>query len=441
MATISALHFYFLRAERLRQIDQEIETTASALISSDVSRIPLDDFEESEDRLHDVLGTYKMSKIIILKDNAGNVLYENANAQFVTEEIPVKVGWATYQIGKHEVRLLSVLIPSLKQIVQVGVLLDREMLYWRHIDLRFLIYSCAVSIGLLAVSIILSKLLLEPLRQLALFLDHVSGEFGRGSAQIKPFEGAMPAFQGDDEFSKLTESVKRLTDLIKLNVRTFQNWTALMAHEMKTPITIIQNLVEKVQRERSVMEEDVSKEKEVLEELFRLNHLINSFVEWASVENNPDSVSDIHAIRIEKDVRQVVERIQSVNKDRIVFVDKSELVVFANPLHVEQLVTNLISNALKYSSSSEKVTVKIEGNKFTVEDKGQGIPSPVLEKLGQPFNFQRQVGVSGSGLGLAWVNTVCKKYGWELRFLRQSGLTRVEVSFSESPSSKRSHEK
>ena len=101
-----------------------------------------------------------------------------------------------------------------------------------------------------------------------------------------------------------------------------------------------------------------------------------------------------------------------------------------NPIHLDQLLTNLISNALKYSPSTEKVWVKVEGNLVSVEDRGQGIPQSVLEKLGQPFNFQRQEGIKGSGLGLAWVNTICKKYGWTLRITRDSGTTRVQVSVS-----------
>lgn len=428
VCTVSALHFYYLRDERLRLIDQEIETTASALISSDVSRIPLDDFEESEDHLHEVLGTHKMSKIIFLKDKNGNVIYENANAQFIPEEIPVESGWQTRRIGKHEVRLLSVLIPSLKQTLQVGVLVEREFLYWRHVDIRFVFYCGAITIGLLIISILLSSLLLSPLRQLALFLDHVAKEFGRGTGQIRPLDGVIPDFGGTDEFSRLIESVKRLSDLIRLNLSTFQSWTALMAHEIKTPLTIIQNLIEGSQKEKKTSGEIVSKDREILQEVNRLNLLLNSFLDWASVENSPATVSEIHAIRLEKRVKQVVERMQNLDLGRVEFISKGDVVVFANPAHVDQLVINLISNALKYSPKSEKVLVKLEDSLLSVEDKGPGIPPLVLERLGQPFNFHRQGEIKGSGLGLAWVNTVCKKYGWKLNVIRDSVFHKVQVT-------------
>ena len=48
------------------------------------------------------------------------------------------------------------------------------------------------------------------------------------------------------------------------------------------------------------------------------------------------------------------------------------------------------------------------------------LPKHVLENLGQPFNYAHKT-PHGFGLGLAWVTTICRKYGWELIFSNRSG--------------------
>jgi signal transduction histidine kinase len=55
------------------------------------------------------------------------------------------------------------------------------------------------------------------------------------------------------------------------------------------------------------------------------------------------------------------------------------------------------------------------GNALEIEDRGPGIPRDVAERIGQPFNYGHK-GTGGFGLGLAWVSTICHKYGWTLSF-------------------------
>jgi signal transduction histidine kinase len=77
--------------------------------------------------------------------------------------------------------------------------------------------------------------------------------------------------------------------------------------------------------------------------------------------------------------------------------------------HLEQVMMNLVANALAYSNGS--VVIEIFDAGFSVKDEGPGFPEDVLERVGEPFNRDSK---TGHGLGLAWVATIARFYGWAL---------------------------
>jgi signal transduction histidine kinase len=98
--------------------------------------------------------------------------------------------------------------------------------------------------------------------------------------------------------------------------------------------------------------------------------------------------------------------------------------VISNPQHLQQLISNLLTNALNYSPEDSLVTIESFDNKLTISDQGKGIPQEILERIGQPFNFgpqYKQLKYKRTGLGLAWINTITKLYNWNLDI--QSGPT------------------
>ncbi len=417
VAIVSALHYYFLRSERMRLIDHDLETTASALISSDLSHLPLDDFEEAEDYLHEVLGTKKIAKIILLKNVDGSTVYSNSNAVFLSDDMPVLSDWSTIKSGNHTIRVLSIPVAGRPQFLQVGVILDREQSYWKMLDLRFVGYCLLIALVVLVISYLLASQLLSPLRQLALYLDHVTTQMATANPIIHNVEGILPSSRSPDEFSRLVGAVNRLLDKIKLNAKTFQGWTALMAHELKTPMTILRNQLEE------------AKSKEGIQEVERMGKLINSFLEWSSLENEVKAPQDIHAVSLESVVKACVARFPKVQAERVDVKVFAPATIFATPTHVEQIVQNLIENALKYSPVENNVYVEIHDNYLKVLDCGEGIPQSVIDKLGEPFNFQKQHGVKGTGLGLAMVSTLCKKYGWKFTPQKEEGKFCARLDF------------
>ena len=102
----------------------------------------------------------------------------------------------------------------------------------------------------------------------------------------------------------------------------------------------------------------------------------------------------------------------------IVEIDRGDL---------ETLFDNLISNAVKYTPAGRSVAVRLDKEKFAVEDEGVGIDPKLLPKITRRF-FRADMSEGGFGLGLAIVKKICDYYGFELVISsRPEKGTKVEI--------------
>jgi len=177
-----------------------------------------------------------------------------------------------------------------------------------------------------------------------------------------------------------------------------------VSHDLRTPLTTIKALASEITAsgdERAMTIE---------EEADRLNALVTDLLDiatlnsgTASLKPEPNEAEDLVGAALQRvhgnrDGREIVVSLDPKNPLLIGRFD------FA---HTLRALSNLLENALKYSPSSEPVELKVtrdrEWLKFTVLDRGSGIPEPEREKIFEPF--YRRPGTppdaSGSGLGLS----------------------------------------
>lgn len=430
VSIVTALHLYFLKVERLRLIDQQIETSASLVVSSDLTNMPLDDIEELEDFFHELLESRKINKIILIRDLNGKVLYSSKNADWLPDDFKQDVRWQTVTEEGHTIRILSIEIPALKKLLQIGMVLDSEIGLWRRLDAKYVLFSLFTALLILGVSVLLTSMLLTPLRRLSLYLNHLSTEVESGTmeSETKSFS-LLSRSNENDEFADLTRAVLKLRDKISIHYGIFQQWTAQMAHSLKTPLTIIRANLEKIKTRHEPLQSDLANGlKESLEEVQRLDSTISSFLSWATIEGGSDHEGQIQAINAQDRIQDMVTRLDKVFDGRLETRLQGSLRVFANLEHFDQALSNLIVNALKYSPTASKVVITSTSNQIVIEDKGPGIPEKVLSRIGEPFNFGEQTASHGTGLGLSWASSICKKYGWKLSISSVPQGTRVALS-------------
>jgi two-component system phosphate regulon sensor histidine kinase PhoR len=102
--------------------------------------------------------------------------------------------------------------------------------------------------------------------------------------------------------------------------------------------------------------------------------------------------------------------------------------VFADPRRLEQMLTNLVDNAIKFNREGGTVTVGCEvgvsSTRILVQDTGEGIPAQHLERLFERFyrvDRARSREMGGTGLGLAIVKHLARAHGGEVRVTSELG--------------------
>jgi two-component system sensor histidine kinase QseC len=230
-----------------------------------------------------------------------------------------------------------------------------------------------------------------------------------------------------DEFSSLLSSVQKLIDRINLNYKLTRSWTLQMAHELKTPLAIVRAETEAKTKAKLL---PPAYSEDVIKEVQQMSEIISQFLEWAELENS-QLQKDLHALRIKAVVKTVAARLNKISPDRIRLELGADFPVFANPHHLDQLISNLMTNALKFSPSSEQIEVLTSEDTLIIRDRGVGIPTEVQERIGEPFNIgsHEDDSPSGNGLGLAWVLTVAKLYQWKFELQTGANGTEVRIRF------------
>jgi signal transduction histidine kinase len=425
MIAVSLFQSYFFRAEQSRLIDSRIQSTASLLISSDLSSEELADFEEAESIIEEVIGGESYNQFVVISDREGKEFYRSLSAiSMLPDRFSTESKWQTIEYEGHVLRVLT--LPLGGRVLQTGLALDLELVRLRNININILFISFFFLLLLLSLTVILTRILLRPLEDLGKFLRYVNLNFKNPvSVSDAPIE-YLPSdsMSTNDEIGRLVTEVNQLNRNAVTSLGRTQRWTAQLTHEMKTPLTILLTQIQKLELSLT-MPEQASTLAEAKSEIYRINSLVSDFLEWSQTENLPRGGDELHAIRVRRTVEQIVLRLQQglpePDRSRIVFsadpLVNERATVFAYPAFVEQAIGNLISNALKYSPEQSIVSVILKVNGISVEDEGVGLPEAVLRNLGQPFNSGKMSG-EGFGLGLAWIDTICRRYGWRLEIAR-----------------------
>ena len=197
-----------------------------------------------------------------------------------------------------------------------------------------------------------------------------------------------------------------------------------VSHELRTPLASIKGYSTSLQRAQGKPDERTRQEflQIIEEEADRLSDLIENLLDMSKIEAG---VLRVHKqpVQIERIVRKVLEQARRrAPQCRFRLRFAADLpVVAAAPHRIEQVVHNLVENAIKYSPEGGRIAIsgEVEGDRVVVgvSDEGMGIPAEHVERIFEPFyqvdsGIARRVG--GSGLGLAICRGFVEAHGGEL---------------------------
>ena len=206
---------------------------------------------------------------------------------------------------------------------------------------------------------------------------------------------------------------KRLEELNEL--KSFFMHT--ITHELKTPLTSIKLFTEKLQNKKDIPHEKSDFYLEIIEgESDKLRRLIDNILDYARIEKGMKSYNQ-KRINLTQVVRNSISSMKyqfMISRQTVeVMTDSNEIIINADEEAIERAITNLLTNAIKYSSGESKTTVfvkKLNGSAgVEVRDNGRGISNEDLKNIFEPFKRVKSVEakkIEGTGLGLAIVKHI-----------------------------------
>jgi signal transduction histidine kinase len=215
----------------------------------------------------------------------------------------------------------------------------------------------------------------------------------------------------------LMEKTSQLKDALKReqNMRKMQNeFVALVSHEFKTPLQIIDSTREVMVRKiksYNIADESLDKSLDKIKSgVQRMNGLIHSTLNLAKMESGDGAIKLERAVfDLKKFILDIVEKNSNLatNKNIQVIVKIDELPAEFNgdAKLLDHSITNIISNAVKYSRNDSVVKILAKSNDkkvvLRVTDQGIGIPKEDLSNIGQKFfRAKNTLSVAGTGIGL-----------------------------------------
>ena len=438
IVVVSVLQLFFFESERLNLVDQRLETITSSLIASGLSLHMIQNLESTDDLISDLLGEERADHIINVYSLDGEVLAQNFTAAEMKLGFEPELAHETRQVKGLTVRVLNIKKGHL--VIQVGAAIGPSLLNrWAVSNSRFVIFTLFVLVLLMIAAYFSSGALFSPLRRLTFELSAMSaqleGKLGQNLTGfvVGPELASLSRGRKDtkDEFELLCAEIESFLEKLGAYTRSFNAQTAILTHELKTPLTVLRNELQELDRATS-LDDARAVGRRARGDVDDLTSLINNFLQWSVLTSNPGRPDEIYAVKVRDIAAQVVGDLNSLHRDRIRLEVTGEATAFALPDHVRQLLMNLLSNALHYSPIAEPVTCRLGPSTLEIEDHGPGISSAVREHLGRPFNRGDLPahGHKSSGLGLAWVFTLCEKYGWTLEMPERHGGTLVRVRFT-----------
>lgn len=237
------------------------------------------------------------------------------------------------------------------------------------------------------------------------------------------------------ELEETIASFNAMLGRIEEGYAQLANVSADIAHELRTPVTNLTTQTEvAVGQTRSVDEY-----REILysnlEEFGHLSRMINDMLFLAQTESAPDDLH-LETVNLTETIQGLFEYFEAWVEDQGVSL---QLKGRAAPIRADRemlrrALSNLLSNAIRYTPRGETATVRVSQNEqattISVENPGEKIPAEDLPRLFNRFyrgDPSRQRKGDGAGLGLAIVKSIVEAHGGKVRVESDDALTRFEV--------------
>lgn len=406
----------------LRLNDQQIESTVEEdLITTNdyVSKVISNINIENRDDIIDLYAKSSEMAITCYSSSEGYVAYGNKKYNPTPEQIMAMFKSTNNELSfKHHNEVLAYGTKNMINGQEYYIYVQKDTSGQKSAiaNSAILILGCVFLIGSI-VFLVIADIIVKPLTR----LTNAIKELSNGNYNVRVDN------VGQDEISKLNQGFNQMARQLAKQDETRQKFISDISHEFQTPLTSIQGFANILKEEDLPKEQRVKYANIILYNSKRLSSLAKNMLQLTLLDREEIELELTNYSLVEQMNRVIsTQENQAMEKNiEIVFeMPKKEIFIEGDEQRLEQVWTNIISNAIKYTNEGGLITITMKKNskdiEVSIEDTGIGMSKEVVSHIFERFYREDKArNVEGNGLGLAIVKSIVDLHHGKIDILSQ----------------------
>ncbi len=292
---------------------------------------------------------------------------------------------------------------------------EMSNMVYGHMTENLVLISIIVIFIALIISTLISMELTKPIAQ----ITKAAKRMAKGDFTVD-FTGRYAYAEMDSLAETLNYAKEEIGKSDELQKEVLANVT----HDLKTPLTMIKAYASMIQEISGDNPQKRAKHTQVIiDESDRLTALVNDILNLSKIRSGMDSLKK-ETFNLSEFIHTVLERFEYLTEMQGYTLERDiedELYTEADMEKMEQVIYNLVGNAVNYTGEDKKITVSLkrsgEGKiRFAVTDTGKGIPPEEISTIWDRYYRSAETHkrpIKGTGLGLSIVKTILIKHDFE----------------------------
>ena len=248
------------------------------------------------------------------------------------------------------------------------------------------------------------------------------------NAELQKMQAIYFEETGTQEFTELNASLNVMTKKIYTDYVNMKEFTENAAHEMQTPIAVVQSKLELLLQDGNLTDDQIASVVQSATALSRLGKLNQSLMLLAKIENNQYEAKE--DINLTDTIKKYLLLFDAMIKDKALTIHANLDINFSTQLHpflADSLLSNLIGNAIKYNYAGGEIYIATSQTNLSVSNTSKQPeikPSKLFSRMNKEINNDEQA----NGLGLAIVKKIADANGLRIDYAITGNIHKFIVS-------------
>lgn len=284
------------------------------------------------------------------------------------------------------------------------------------------LYSAVISISIIIISFVISNFITQPINELTHGIEKMSQ--GHLDQRVN--------ISGSEELRRLGQSFNIMSEKLENLDKARNEFVSNASHELKTPLSSMKILTESLLHSDiddpaiyteflTDIDNEIDRLNAIITDLFSLVHMDDGYIQ---IKNEPIVVQEL----VLKSIKGLQILAEKRDIELTASFDDEELIIEGDEMKIQQVIINIVDNAIKYTPDGGKVWVEaykgIDSAIIKVSDTGIGIPQEDILKIFDRFfrvDKARSRETGGTGLGLSIAHKIVLMHDGNIHITSKEG--------------------